>query len=78
VPAAVDVGPAHYRRLPLGVAGSNSLDELTLYVGLYGFPFEVHEPPELVAQVRELAARLAAAADRQRGRESPPFGGKSR
>jgi predicted DNA-binding transcriptional regulator YafY len=42
--------------------GSNSLDELTLYVGLFGFPFEVHEPPELVAHVRELAARLASAA----------------
>jgi predicted DNA-binding transcriptional regulator YafY len=45
-------------------AGSDSLDELALYVGLFGFPFEVHEPPELVAHVRELAARLAAAADR--------------
>jgi predicted DNA-binding transcriptional regulator YafY len=46
-------------------AGSNSLDELALYVGLFGFPFEVHEPPELVAHVRELAARLAAAAERR-------------
>jgi predicted DNA-binding transcriptional regulator YafY len=45
-------------------AGSNSLDELALYVGLFGFPFEVHEPPELVAHVRELAVRLAASADR--------------
>jgi predicted DNA-binding transcriptional regulator YafY len=44
-------------------AGSNSLDELALYVGLFGFPFDVHEPPELVAHVRELAARLGAAAD---------------
>jgi len=44
-------------------AGSNSLDELALYVGLFGFPFDVHEPPELVAHVRELAVRLAAAAD---------------
>jgi hypothetical protein len=44
-------------------AGSNSLDELLLYVGLFGFPFEVHEPPELVAHVQELAARLAAAVD---------------
>jgi predicted DNA-binding transcriptional regulator YafY len=43
-------------------AGSDSLDELALHVGLFGFPFEVHEPPELVAHVRELAARLAAAA----------------
>jgi predicted DNA-binding transcriptional regulator YafY len=43
--------------------GSNSLDELVLYVGLFGFPFEVHEPPELVAHVRELAERLTAAAN---------------
>lgn len=42
-------------------AGSNSLDELLLYVGLYGFEFEVHEPPELVAHVRTLTARLADA-----------------
>jgi predicted DNA-binding transcriptional regulator YafY len=45
-------------------AGSDSLDELALHVGLFGFPFEVHEPPGLVAHVRELAVRLAAAADR--------------
>ncbi|MCO1659432.1 helix-turn-helix transcriptional regulator [Pseudonocardia humida] len=44
-------------------AGSNSLDELLLYVGLFGFPFEVHEPPELVAHVQELVTRLAAAVD---------------
>jgi predicted DNA-binding transcriptional regulator YafY len=43
-------------------AGSNSLDELALYVGPFGFPFDVHEPSELVAHVRELAARLAASA----------------
>jgi predicted DNA-binding transcriptional regulator YafY len=43
-------------------AGSNSLSELALYVGLFGFRFEVHEPPELVRHVRELAARLADAA----------------
>ncbi len=42
-------------------AGSNSLDELTLYVGLFGFAFQVHEPPELVEHVRVLAARLGGA-----------------
>ncbi|MGH3588152.1 MAG: helix-turn-helix transcriptional regulator [Pseudonocardia sp.] len=41
-------------------AGSNSLDEIALYVGLFGFRFEVHEPPELVERVRDLAARLAS------------------
>lgn len=41
--------------------GSNSLDELAIYVALFGFPFTVHEPPELIAQIRELAARLTQA-----------------
>ncbi|MEV0297179.1 YafY family protein [Nocardia sp. NPDC050710] len=41
--------------------GSNSLDELALYVGLFGFPFTVHEPPELIDRIRELAARFGAA-----------------
>lgn len=42
--------------------GSDSLDELAIYVASFGFPFRVHEPPELVAHLRELAARLGAAA----------------
>jgi predicted DNA-binding transcriptional regulator YafY len=42
--------------------GSDSLDELAIYVAGFGFPFQVHEPPELVAHLRELAARLGAAA----------------
>ncbi|NKY25621.1 helix-turn-helix transcriptional regulator [Nocardia gamkensis] len=41
--------------------GSDSLDELAIYVAGFGFPFRVHEPPELVAHLRELAARLGAA-----------------
>ncbi|WP_159930136.1 MULTISPECIES: YafY family protein [Nocardia] len=41
--------------------GANSLDELAIYVATFGFPFRVHEPPELVTHIRELAARLAAA-----------------
>lgn len=40
-------------------AGSNSLDELALYVGLFGYRFEVHEPPELVGRIRSLTALLA-------------------
>jgi hypothetical protein len=39
--------------------GSSSLDELALYVGLLGLRFQVHEPPELIAHIRELAARLS-------------------
>jgi predicted DNA-binding transcriptional regulator YafY len=39
-------------------AGSNSLDELALYVGLKGFEFEVLDPPELIPVLRSLAGRL--------------------
>ncbi|MBB6405183.1 YafY family protein [Arthrobacter sp. AZCC_0090] len=44
-------------------AGSNSLDELAVYIASQGFDFHVHEPPELVEHVRSLAARLASATD---------------
>jgi predicted DNA-binding transcriptional regulator YafY len=44
-------------------AGSNSLDELAIYVTTKGFDFQVHEPPELVEHVRTLAARLTGATD---------------
>ncbi|MFD9128847.1 helix-turn-helix transcriptional regulator [Kitasatospora sp. NPDC059571] len=43
-------------------AGSNSLDGLAVHLALLGFEFTVHEPPELVAHVARLAARLNAAA----------------
>ena len=43
-------------------AGSNSLDDLAVWVGQLGVPFEVHEPPELVDHVRALGARLLDAA----------------
>jgi predicted DNA-binding transcriptional regulator YafY len=45
--------------------GSNSLDELALHVGLFGFRFQVHEPPELVAHIGALAARLAESVGRE-------------
>jgi predicted DNA-binding transcriptional regulator YafY len=61
IPATIGVLEAADPQTCLLYAGSNSLDEIALYVGLYGFRFEVHEPPELIAHVRELAARLAAA-----------------
>jgi predicted DNA-binding transcriptional regulator YafY len=41
--------------------GSNSLDELAVYLGLFDLPFTVHEPPELRSRIRDLAARLADA-----------------
>ena len=46
------------------VAGSNSLDEIALWVALFGFEFEVHDPPELVERVGELAGLLTRAAGR--------------
>jgi predicted DNA-binding transcriptional regulator YafY len=41
--------------------GSNSLDELAVHVALMGHEFQVHEPPELVAHIHALAARLGRA-----------------
>jgi predicted DNA-binding transcriptional regulator YafY len=38
--------------------GSNSLDELALFVGLKGVDFRVLDPPELVPVLRSLAERL--------------------
>jgi predicted DNA-binding transcriptional regulator YafY len=42
-------------------AGSNSLDELLLYVGLLGVDFEIQSPPDLIAHVQTLTSRLSAA-----------------
>jgi hypothetical protein len=42
--------------------GSDSLDELALYVAIKGFDFEVLDPPELVPVLRALADRMARAA----------------
>ncbi len=44
------------------VAGSNSLDELALYIGLIGEEVTVHEPPELLDHIAALGARLVRAA----------------
>jgi predicted DNA-binding transcriptional regulator YafY len=41
--------------------GSNSLDELAVYLGLFDLPFTVREPPELIARIRALATRLTDA-----------------
>jgi predicted DNA-binding transcriptional regulator YafY len=42
--------------------GSNSLEELALYVALKGFDFQVLDPPELIPVLRTLSARLRQAA----------------
>ncbi|WP_345140882.1 YafY family protein [Dactylosporangium darangshiense] len=41
--------------------GSNSLDELAIYVASFGFRLQIHEPPELIAHIRDLATRLTDA-----------------
>ncbi|WP_067994801.1 helix-turn-helix transcriptional regulator [Nocardia pseudobrasiliensis] len=43
--------------------GADSLDALALYTGLFGFPYRVHEPPELIEHLRELTRRMSAAID---------------
>lgn len=48
-------------------AGSNSLQELALYIAIKGFGFEVLDPPELVPVLRDLADRLRRAADASSG-----------
>jgi predicted DNA-binding transcriptional regulator YafY len=41
----------------------DSLDWLAMRIGMLGVDFEVHEPPELVTRMGELAARFARAAN---------------
>jgi predicted DNA-binding transcriptional regulator YafY len=48
--------------------GSNSLDELALYIAVKGFDFQVLDPPELIPVLRTLAGRLRAAAEAADGR----------
>jgi predicted DNA-binding transcriptional regulator YafY len=42
--------------------GSDSLDQLAVWVAAFGFEFDVREPPELVEHLRTLTARLQRAA----------------
>jgi predicted DNA-binding transcriptional regulator YafY len=44
-------------------AGSDSLDALGLHLGMLDADFRVLAPPELIERLRELAGRLARAAD---------------
>lgn len=43
------------------VTGADSIEMVAVYIGLLGLDFHVEEPPELVAHLRTLAARYAAA-----------------
>jgi len=60
-PAAGRLEAVDARRCVLH-AGSDSLDELALYLALKGFDFEVLHPPELIPVLRALAERLDRAA----------------
>ena len=59
-PTTGTVEPVDARTCTL-TCGSNSLDELALWVALAGAPFTVHEPPELIEHIRALTTRLADA-----------------
>jgi predicted DNA-binding transcriptional regulator YafY len=61
IPPTVGVIESVDRHTCILHTGSNSLDELTLYLGLFDLPFTVHEPPELIAHIRDLATRLTDA-----------------
>ena len=61
VPATVGVIEAIDDSSCLLVTGSNSLDEVAVYVSLFGFPFHVNEPPELIEHLHGLAERICAA-----------------
>lgn len=52
----IDAGSCELR------TSDDHLDWLAMRIAMLGVPFEVHEPPELVAAVRELGERCAAAA----------------
>ncbi|WP_374196676.1 WYL domain-containing protein [Streptomyces sp. ISL-96] len=54
-------------------AGSDSLDELAIYVTTKGLDFQVHEPPELVEHVRMLAAALSPIARSPHSAPQPPM-----
>ncbi len=42
-------------------AGSHSLEGITIHLSMLGIDFQVHEPPELIAYIRQLADRLGQA-----------------
>jgi WYL domain-containing protein len=41
--------------------GADTIDSLAVHLGLLGYDFEVVDPPELVAHLRELATRYQRA-----------------
>ncbi|WP_162824104.1 helix-turn-helix transcriptional regulator [Peterkaempfera bronchialis] len=59
-PTSAQVEPLDEHRCTLR-AGANSLGALAIHLALFGVEFEVHEPPELVVHLRELAERMVRA-----------------
>jgi predicted DNA-binding transcriptional regulator YafY len=59
LPAAVGVVEALDEHRCVLSTGADSLETVALYLGMLGADFEVAEPPELLAHVRELAGRYA-------------------
>jgi predicted DNA-binding transcriptional regulator YafY len=62
IPPAVGTLEAIDQRTCLLRTGACSLDALAVHLALLGFDFEVREPPELAARIRELAERFRRAA----------------
>jgi predicted DNA-binding transcriptional regulator YafY len=61
VPPSAGVLEAIDHRSCMLQTGSHSLEGITIHLSLLGVGFEVHEPPELIAYIRELTARLSKA-----------------
>jgi hypothetical protein len=70
VPAAIEVRPLDEHSCEISV-GSDTVGMLAAYLGMLEADFEVREPPELVEEVRALAAPYQPAA----GRASGPLAG---
>jgi hypothetical protein len=60
------------RRTCILHTGSNSLDELAIYIAVKGFGFQVLDPPELVPVLHTLAERLSQAAHATETAAGPP------
>ena len=61
IPASVGTLEAIDQGTCLLRTGACSLDALAVYLALVGFDFEVREPPELAARIRELGERFGRA-----------------
>lgn len=72
IPPTVGVIEAVDQHTCLLRTGSNSLDEIAVYVALFGFRFRIDHPPELITHIRDLTARLSDAVTDDPVREDEP------